>query len=155
TELDFIRKYNLNTQAGQEAYLKTQGASVAWPLGSYADTQARTGGEVGAIELKTAWRILDPDREPDAERRYYAVDGVMVVDKEHTQPGQPLTIRAKFGLVGFHIIQRTSGPQKQPQDWMWATFEHVDNAPTAANAREPTDIGLPLPATGEAPARVD
>jgi hypothetical protein len=155
TEFDFIRKFDLNTQAGQEAYLKTQGASVAWPLGFYADPQAKTGGAVGAMELKTAWRILDPDKEPGAGQRYYAVDGVMIVDKEHSQTGQPLTIRAKFGLVGFHIIQRTTGPQGQPQDWIWATFEHVDNAPTAANAREPTDISLPLPTEGVAPDQVD
>src|SRR5262249_24134935 len=58
-----------------------------------------------------------------------------------------------------HIIQRTKGPYRTTggsfdQDWIWSTFEHVDNAPMAGNARVPTDISLPLPATGTPPASV-
>ena len=32
------------------------------------------------------------------------------------------------GLVGLHVVQKT----KQLPQWMWATFEHVDNAPDSA-----------------------
>ena len=83
------------------------------------------------------------------------MDGRIYVDKEHSQNGQPMTIRARLGLVGFHIVQRTTGPKSFDQDWIWSTFEHVDNAPTATNARPPTDNSLPLPASGIAPATVD
>jgi len=40
--------------------------------------------------------------------------------------------------VGFHIVQRTQGPGGEPQNWIWASFEHKDNAPLAANAQDPT-----------------
>ncbi len=54
-----------------------------------------------------------------------------------------------FGLVGLHIVTRTvSAPQ-----WIWATFEHVDNAPDVGetklaphyNFNDPT---APQPAAG-------
>ena len=39
-----------------------------------------------------------------------------------------------LGLVGMHIIQRNpddpNNPQLKPR-WIWATFEHMDNAPMA------------------------
>jgi hypothetical protein len=43
-------------------------------------------------------------------------------------------------LVGFHVIQRTTGPGGQEQDWMWGTFEHVDNQPEALDAADPTSL---------------
>ncbi len=154
-EEGFIRANALQTVAGQQAYLQNKGNSVQWPLGSYDDDATMTGGKVGSIELKTSWRILDPEKDRGAESRYYTVDGQIYIDAAHSQNGLPMTIRARLGLVGFHILQRTTGPKSFDQDWIWSTFEHVDNSPTATNARPPTDISLPLPASGVAPATVD
>ena len=37
----------------------TSGKTVSFPLGSYVDDVTASGGSVGAIEIKSAWRILD------------------------------------------------------------------------------------------------
>jgi hypothetical protein len=103
----------------------------------------------GSIELKMAWKILTPEeaqsgrffvrkmpivmyrpaavREavPEAQKSGKPADNGSSVNKEET-----------VGLVGMHIAMRTrSSPQ-----WIWATFEQVDNTrldPSAAEARTP------------------
>jgi len=151
-EFDYIKNNQLNTKKGQEAF-QEQGKRISFPLGAYEDSEKKTGGSIGAMEIKTAWRLLDPKKED--KKKYYTVEGEIYVDTAHSESGQPLTIPATLGLVGFHVIQRTSGPPRQPQDWIWSTFEHVENAPLAGNAREATDISLPLPAAGTPPKTVD
>ena len=146
-EFNYIQSNRLNTVQGQQAF-QDQGKEVSFPLGFYQDPTNKTGGSVGAIEIKTAWRILDPN-QGDRFDRYYTIDATINVDAQHSQSGQPLTIDAKLGLVGFHVIQRTTGPPRFEQDWIWSTFEHVDNAPLADNARDPTDISLPLPTAAQ------
>ncbi|WFU21507.1 hypothetical protein QA649_25745 [Bradyrhizobium sp. CB1717] len=48
--------------------------------------------------------------------------------------GRPFCRSERVGLVGMHILQRNpldkTNPALRPQ-WIWATFEHVDNAPLA------------------------
>lgn len=149
-EYDYIKGNGLNTIKGQQTFYDEHN-QVSFPVGSYQDDTTRTGGSVGAIEIKTAWRMLDPGRG-DRLDRYYTVDATIEVDERHSQSGRPMTIEAKLGLVGFHVIQRTKQPA--PQDWIWSTFEHVDNAPLAANAPDPTAIAPPLPTEGTAPASV-
>src|SRR5262249_5375907 len=40
--------------------------------------------------------------------------------------------RVTVGLVGMHIVHKTTGfPQ-----WIWSTFEHVDNCPTHAEVAD-------------------
>jgi hypothetical protein len=38
-----------------------------------------------------------------------------------------------MGLVGLHIVMKTA----QLPQWLWATFEHVDNAPDQAGGAQP------------------
>ena len=67
----------------------------------------------GAMLLKAAWR----DLEPGEESRYLA-RRVEVCERR----GGGCALRT-VGLVGFHLMVKTaSAPQ-----WVWATFEHVDN----------------------------
>jgi hypothetical protein len=151
-EFDYIKNNGLNTVKGQQAFYDNH-HKVDFPLGYYQDNSTKTGGSVGAIEIKTAWRMLDPS-QGDRLDRYYTVDATIQVDAKHSQSGRPMTIDAKLGLVGFHVIQRTKGPAKFPEDWIWSTFEHVDNAPLADNARDPTMISPPLPTEGLPPTSV-
>jgi hypothetical protein len=84
-------------------------------------------GRHGVMELKLAWKILDPKN--DIPSRFYTQT---VLLPELDSSGEPiLTTRGNFkkctkqdvGLVGMHISTKTkSSPQ-----WIWATFEHVDN----------------------------
>ena len=105
------------------------------------------GGKVGAIELKSAWRILTGY---DDKRRYLAQDIVIrdyrlnkrlgVEDPINgefptcNKPGEgPCCVRT-MGLVGFHIAHKVKG---MPQ-WVWSTFEQVDNAPIQGQPRDPS-----------------
>jgi hypothetical protein len=64
-------------------------------------------------ELKTSWRILTAKDDPS---RYYTMQASI----EGIRP-KPVTL----GLVGFHLVINT----KKHPEFVWATFEHVDNAP--------------------------
>jgi hypothetical protein len=73
----------------------------------------------GAIEIKAAWRVLT---DPSQYGRYLTSQAVLVNN------GSCST--AMMGLVGLHIIHKTVS---QPQ-FIWATFEQVDNVPPASPA---------------------
>jgi len=63
-----------------------------------------------AIEIKLAWRVLDP--QEDDYGRFVVMRGVLV-DAE----------REDLGLIAMHVLQK---PKTHPQ-WTWSSFEHVDN----------------------------
>jgi hypothetical protein len=70
-----------------------------------------------AIMVKAAWKVLVAG--VDDASRYYAVDAA-VFDPQSRQCKVQ-----RVGLIGFHISQK---PRQFPQ-WVWSTFEHVDNVP--------------------------
>jgi len=96
--------YDANCQqaAGQS------GTGIHLPDGS--------AGGVGAIEVKAAWLPLT---DPSLYAKYLTAPAV-VIDPATSQPRQVIV-----GLVGLHIIRKT----KNAQQFAWATFEHVANAP--------------------------
>jgi hypothetical protein len=83
----------------------------------------------GALTIKSAWIEL-PEQGPnpiDASRFYVRHDAWV-------QDAESLECRhAAVGLVGLHIVYKT---HSRPQ-WIWATFEHVDNVPPPDNASSP------------------
>lgn len=80
-----------------------------------------------AMELKSAWRILTAD---DASARYITQTAEVATFDEQGQPtGNTQTVT--LGLVGLHIIVKAPG---YPQ-WIWATFEHLDNVPPPTGMR--------------------
>lgn len=97
------------------------------------------GAEVGAIEIKLAWRQLTPD---DIESRYLLAEGWVPKDPrvEGTCASGDLRVVAtagewtpvRLGLVGFHIGHKT---QSAPQ-WVWSTFEQIDNLGVDRHAAE-------------------
>ena len=108
-------KLNLTTVAGQAA-----ADTIDFPAGSYDPAANR----VGAIELKASWRILQPEKGDDTTR-YYHRRATIYVPAENSATGQAQCINALVGLTGLHILHKTA---LFPQ-WIWSTFEHVDNAP--------------------------
>jgi len=117
-EVGYIKANNLQTLGGQFAF-KQSGKTVSFPAGP--TTQF---GNEGAIEVKAAWRILDPSKG-DKPERFYTRLAMIYVDRADTQNGQPLCFQAIIGLVGLHIIHKT----KNFNRWIWSTFEHIDNVP--------------------------
>jgi hypothetical protein len=123
----------LNTNAGQQAFIN-KGNSVTFPVGFYKDEVHGTGGALGAMEIKAAWRILDP-KKGDKLDRYYTRVADIYMDPDHTVNHQPLVVKGVvIGLVGFHINTYTTDGKGS----VWSTFEQEDNAPPQ---------GKPVPGT--------
>jgi hypothetical protein len=90
---------------------------------------------IGSIAVKAAWRPLTEADTPAVRARYY-VESAEIVDAAKTlAAGRIVCTRAEVALVGLHIVIKT---KSRPQ-WVWSTFEHVDNVPPAGagDAREP------------------
>ena len=109
--------------------------SVQFPDGHYANKPLRLNGTTGSAILKTAWRVLDGEAEA---ARYLSVDGRLAVPAADSADRQAHCHAVRLGLVGMHIMRKVRSGNGD--DWIWSTFEHVDNAPLAANARDPNSI---------------
>jgi hypothetical protein len=125
--------WNLTTAAGQ-AQLVKDGGTVSFP--SYG----LPGPPTGAIEIKAAWRVLDPSQRDRNRQTYYLVPAMLTVapDLVAQTPGKapaPICAQVDLGLVAMHIIQKNPTTQNALlPEWFWSTFEHVDNAPLATQA---------------------
>lgn len=110
-EFDYVVENNLYNKNGQMAYSST-GAIANFPAGDYDLNY------LGAVEIKFAWKILE---DTDFKERYYRDEGYIEVikDGKTTLSKNPVHL----GLIGMHISQKTpTGKQ-----WVWSTFEHIDN----------------------------
>lgn len=74
--------------------------------------------QFGALEVKAAWRVLDPTADKAVIPRYYTQTGYFL------QPNGQCQGPTLFGLIGMHILRLTP---TTPATWYWATFEQVDN----------------------------
>ncbi len=81
---------------------------------------------VGAMSLKAAWKIVE--KGEDISRYYTTNAELQLLSKVGNSVGiadGAKTFKAKVALVGFHIAEVVEGHPEA----IWATFEHVDNAP--------------------------
>lgn len=101
------------------------------------------GGALGSIEIKAAWLPISDK----TQQKRYRMQHAIILDADggcHS---------LDVGLVALHIIHKT---QSQPT-WVWATFEHVDDAPEASASpssgsflfSRPECKPSPIPATCE------
>ncbi|MBV9125101.1 MAG: hypothetical protein JO112_17230 [Planctomycetes bacterium] len=135
TEYDYIVANTLYNKEGQSAFLQLP-KTVDFPRGS------ASGNKPGSIEVKAVWKQLGQGED---QSKYYTVMAIRIDPVTQQPSAQPLP----FGLVGLHIVTRT---EKAPQ-WIWSTFEHVENAPDVGetalknhyNFNDPTKT---QPATG-------
>jgi hypothetical protein len=78
----------------------------------------------GAMTVKSAWVELPEVNGPDQNQldpsRFYVRADAWVED-----PQTNVCRKARVGLVGLHFVYKTPS---RPQ-WIWSTFEHVDNVP--------------------------
>lgn len=68
----------------------------------------------GSIDVKAAW--MDMTNVPDHDRYYTRMAWLL-------DPASRTCSQKLVGLIGLHIVQKTPS---RPQ-WIWSTFEHVDN----------------------------
>ncbi len=91
----------------------------------------------GSIEIKAAWREFKLPEESHLLPRYYVRKTIL------TDPPNKTCRHATVGLVGLHIVHRT--PSRP--EWIWSTFEHVDNlvAPAGIHPtyRDPANTTAP------------
>ena len=125
---DYITAHQLYSTEGQAA-MDTNNPdrdkqTIQFPAGQYStnDNPAMTG----SIFVKSSWKILDAS---DNKSSFYRSQAYVYDQAGGAFADEP-TVKEQcslkpIGLVGFHIVHLTrSAPQ-----WVWATFEHVDNGP--------------------------
>jgi hypothetical protein len=88
----------------------------------------------GSTEIKAAWRILTDKDTPAIRSRYYVVPNAQVLDVASGK-----CTAQDIALVGLHIVTKTPD---RPQ-WIWSTFEHVDNVPGITAEPKPP-AGVPF-----------
>jgi hypothetical protein len=74
----------------------------------------------GSIAVKSAWVVMTGFSEAQ-QQRYYTRKATV------RNPATGKCSSETVGLIGIHIIQKTPS---RPQ-WIWSSFEHVDNVPPA------------------------
>ena len=120
-------------------------ASAGWSEGRNLPDEIHPANlPVGSIAIKAAWRLMTDADTPAVRARYYVVENAEVVDVAASLAAKRIVCaKVDVGLVGFHIMIKT---RYRPQ-WLWSTFEQVDNVPPAGteDAREPDakDAGAP------------
>ena len=89
------------------------------------------GDGVGAMEIKAAWTPLPADHSLDSR---YKTAIAMITD-----PATGAQRQVTVGLVGLHIARKRVANHQ----WVWATFEHIDNSPDEGPNGTVTDPVLP------------
>jgi hypothetical protein len=94
----------------------------------------------GIMEIKAAWRELTSMQQ--ASRYYWEPAYVL-------EPGSPQSCRfvPMMGLVGLHIAHKASqGSEGVVQvslpEWVWSTFEQIDNVPDGTTGQVPDNFTL-------------
>jgi hypothetical protein len=117
-EVTYLCDYKLYNVNGQAAFTQG-GGKVDMPSGHPQQDSS------GAYELKLAWKIMAPDpknpgKYKDDLSRFFVQDAKVM---DLGPDGKPVEKAVKVGLVGMHIGHKS---ETSPQ-WIWATFEQVDN----------------------------
>jgi len=122
TMFDYILANSLYSKAGQKAFTPP----VNFTPGSIDPNNGKTLVE-GAIMIKAAWKVIAP-----ADKARFHSEDVLVYTPASVNPKYPARCTMQtVGLVGLHVAHKT---QSAPQ-WLWSTFEHVDNVPTDAEVK--------------------
>ena len=104
---------------------------------------------VGTLELKVSWRVASEGENvyiEDAERRYYVVDAAVptYAVRNNRVVATDGTRAVTLAMVGMHVVGVVNGHH----EFVWATFEQLDNAPNSEPDSGPATDG---PFGGEGP----
>lgn len=117
---DYIDKNGLYSFEGQQKF----NAPAVFPEGS------DSAKEWGAIMIKASWKILGDGDDPS---KFHTVEAIVYTPAQDDPKIAESCFTAKVGLVGLHIGTKT----KICPQWIWSTFEQVDNAPSFDNIHKP------------------
>jgi hypothetical protein len=82
----------------------------------------------GSVETKIGWKILNASDDP---ARYIAVEGWV----KNPEGGE--CTKETLGLVGYHLVVAS----KRHPEFIWGTFEHIDNNPNCDNQGATPPVG--------------
>lgn len=94
----------------------------------------RTEFALGDIELKTAWKIVEDGEDTSGFIVRDALVGKLINVHGTIQIDSKNPIPARVALVGMHVVFVVQGHP----EFIWATFEHNNNAPDFTAGRTPT-----------------
>lgn len=122
--------------------------NVVFPCGSAKATPPT----VGAIMVKASWKILTDDEKKSG--RFHLIEAIVYTPPSQNPPIVEKCDLMTLGLVGLHIVHKTAG---SPQ-WIWSTFEHIDNCPTQGETPSKAQYNFfnkatPAPSPNEPPPR--
>ncbi|MBK4216751.1 hypothetical protein JJJ17_12510 [Paracoccus caeni] len=141
-EYDYIVQKGLYDAANQLSVATnadgTTPEGLSLPTGLRATGSVQSQDDLGAFELKAAWRNLTDF--PDLYDRYLTSIAYL------EQPDGTCS-KAVVGLVGLHIIHKTTSMP----DFVWSTFEQIDNVPGAAQPAPGTDFSFNNPNSNAKP----
>ncbi|WP_146662403.1 hypothetical protein [Enhygromyxa salina] len=111
-----------------------------WDLAKLQAANPELDFPVDSLELKASWRVAEKNGKvliPDADERFYVVETeipVVEVDADGDVTETEKRVPAKMALIAIHV----AGVVEHHPEFIWATFEHVDNAPDCAAVGQPT-----------------
>lgn len=115
--------------------------SVVFPCG----TSDPANPQVGTIMVKASWKILSPIEIQSG--RFHTMKALIYTPPSSNPLIAETCEHATVGLVGLHIVHKTAG---EPQ-WVWTTFEHIDNCPTDGQPTAGHDYSFYNPNASGAP----
>jgi hypothetical protein len=113
---EYILTNTLYSKAGQGQF----SGPIDFPVGAVT---SGTTGTIGAIMIKSSWRILT---NKDDRGQFHAIDALIYTAPSENPKIAESCVKQTIGMVGLHIGHKTA---TDPQ-WLWSTFEHVRNVPT-------------------------
>lgn len=124
--------YSMHFNSVYSQFLKANGLFDRTKLKSIGDTNPDLVFNTGAVEYKAAWR-LKPDGVGDKEFRaqYVTVSATVPSLVKSNDPHHPIKIdpdhpvQKTVGLIALHVV----GVLEGHPEFVWATFEHQQNAP--------------------------
>jgi len=123
-EFDYFVNNALYSLDGQIAFSQREDSNEIHLPFNDSDQKQR-----GAIEIKLAWKELGPN---DDHTRFYTTHRkVNVAEPYRAGQTEPQTKEIEVGLVGMHIAM----PTRSSPEWIWATFEQIDNVRVNRDAK--------------------
>jgi len=119
-QFDYIVTNELYNQEGQVEFVSTKGQQIHFPANEPASSFFPEPRH-GSMGIKLAWKQLGDN---DIPSRFFTREAI-VVSTSFDEKGNMVRTKSKqlMGLVGMHVTALT---QSSP-NWIWSTFEHVDN----------------------------
>ncbi|MES0488921.1 MAG: hypothetical protein ABUK01_02950 [Leptospirales bacterium] len=87
----------------------------------------------GSMEMKASWVVLNGSSASPDKSRFFTRESVVYTPELDDVPASCKV--QNLGLIGLHFIRKVKANGRD--QWIWATYEHVDNVPPWKSTTEP------------------